>query len=154
MFQWPINEHIVILKYARERCKSDRAFRVRPGSSLSLAKCFGPNSGLHKCFGLILNLHNFFITLRVTIFFSRATFVVLTAKTSVSKVIVIFLHLILFANTALGLLFSAWISLILVLRRQQRRGNWHAKAFRRKEQSLTPGVANLSSTRIDKKISC
>jgi len=57
-------------------------------------------------------IQNFFITFRVTIFFFpdvhllccvenlQIGFVVLTAVTSVGKVIVIFLQLILFANTA------------------------------------------------------
>jgi len=46
--------------------------------------------------------HNFFITFRVTIFLSWSTLVVLVAVTSVSKVIAIFLQLILHvpANTA------------------------------------------------------
>jgi len=53
----------------------------------------------------------------------------------VSEVFLIFLRLIVFANTAVCL-FSAGISLTLFLRRRQRWGNYHAMALRRKDQSL------------------
>jgi len=47
---------------------------------------------------------------------------VLIAVTSVSEVFGIFFRLTVFANTAV-FLFAAGISLILLLRRRQRRGN-------------------------------
>jgi len=71
--------------------KSGQAFRVGSGSGLRLSKYFRPISGLHK---------KLFITLRITTFFSWRRFVVLTAVTYVSEVIVSFLQLLLFANTA------------------------------------------------------
>jgi len=73
--------------------------RVGPGLGLSLSKCFGPISGLHK---------KLFYNIESNAFFSFVTrFVVLTAVTSVSEVIVIFLKLILFANTA-ALFILCW----------------------------------------------
>jgi len=74
-----------------QTCKSGRAFRVGPGSGLSLSKCFGPISGTHT---------QVFIPFEVTIFLSSSTFVLITGVTSVSDVIVIFLQLIPFENTA------------------------------------------------------
>jgi len=68
--------------------KSSRAFRVGPGSGLSLSKYFG---SADKTFCNIKS-NDFFL--------SWCRFVVLTAVTSVSEVIVIFLQLILFANAA------------------------------------------------------
>jgi len=76
--------------------KSGLAFRVGPTSGLSLSKYVGPISGLHTKFFYSINSYVCFLSWR--------RFVVLAADllctTSVSEVIVIFLHLILFANTA------------------------------------------------------
>jgi len=74
------------------RVMSARAFRVGPGSGLSLSKYFGPISGLHTKLFYNMKSYDFFLSWR--------RLVVLTAVTSVSEVIVIFLQLILFANTA------------------------------------------------------
>ena len=75
-----------------QSCKTRRAFWVRPGSGSSLSNCFGPISGLHTQVCYTIRSNNFFL--------SWCTFVLLTAVTNVSEVIVIFLQLILFANTA------------------------------------------------------
>ena len=75
----------------REMENVSSAFRVGPGSGLTLPKCFGPTSGLHTKLFYNIQIHNFFLSWRM--------FVVLTAVNSVSEVIVIFLRLILFANT-------------------------------------------------------
>jgi len=75
--------------------KSGRAYRVGPGSGLSLSKYFGPISGLHTKRFYHIKSNDFF-----DFFVSWRRFVVLTAVTSVSEVILIFLQLILFANTA------------------------------------------------------
>jgi len=72
--------------------KSGRAFRVGPGSGLSLSKYFVPISGLHAKL--------FYNIMSNDVFLSWRRFVVLIAVTSLSEVIVIFLQLILFANTA------------------------------------------------------
>jgi len=68
--------------------KSGRAFRVGPGSGLSLSQYFGP---AYKTFYNIKS-NDFFL--------SWGRFFLLTAVTYVSEVIVIFLQLIMFANTA------------------------------------------------------
>ena len=66
--------------------------QVRPGSGLSLSKCFRPILGRHT---------EFFYNIRINdLFLSWNAFVMLTPVTSVSEVIVIFLQLFLFANTA------------------------------------------------------
>jgi len=65
---------------------------VRPGSGFSLSKYFGPISGLLSKFCYNIKSNDLFISWRI--------FVLLTEVTSVSEVIVIFLQLILFANTA------------------------------------------------------
>ena len=62
------------------------------GSGLSLPKCFGPISSLHAKLFDNIQSNNFFLSL--------STSVMLTAVSSVSEVIEIFLQLILFANTA------------------------------------------------------
>ena len=62
------------------------------GSGLSLPKCFVPISSLHAKFFYNIQSNNFFLSL--------STFVMLTAVSSVSEVIEIFLQLVLFANTA------------------------------------------------------
>jgi len=67
-----------------QSCKSGRAFRVGPGSGLILSKCFGPA----------------YNNIQSNYFFFRDRFVVLTVVSFVSAVIVIFLQLILLANTA------------------------------------------------------
>jgi len=72
--------------------KSGRAFRVGPGSGLSLSKYFESIFGLHTQLFNNIKSNDFFLSWR--------RFVVLTAERSVSEVIVIFLQLILFANTA------------------------------------------------------
>jgi len=72
--------------------KSGRAFRVGPVSGLILSKFFGPISSLHTKRFYNITSNDFFLSWR--------RFVVLTAVTSVSEVIAIFLQLILFANTA------------------------------------------------------
>ena len=72
--------------------KSGQAFRVGPGSGLSLSKYFGPISGLHTQLFYNIKSNDFFLSWR--------RFVVLTTMTAVSEVIVIFLQLFLFANTA------------------------------------------------------
>ena len=77
------------------RVMSGRAFRVGPGSGLSLSKYFGPISGLHTKLFYNIKSNDFF-----DFFVSWRRFVVLTAVTSVSEVILMFLQLILFANTA------------------------------------------------------
>jgi len=71
-----------------QSCKSCRTFRVGLGSGLSLSKYFGPT---YKTF-YDMKSNDFFPSWR--------RFAVLAAVTSVSEVIVIFLKLILFANTA------------------------------------------------------
>jgi len=84
--------------------KSGRAFRIELGSGLSLSKYFGLISDLHtKLFYGIRSTGNDF-------FLSWSRFVVLTAVTSVSEVIVISLELILFANTAA--LYSSLLGLV------------------------------------------
>jgi len=75
-----------------QSCKSGRTFRIGPGSGLSLSKYFGLISGLHTKRFCSIRSNDFFL--------SWGRFVVLTAVTSVSEVIVIFFQLILFANTA------------------------------------------------------
>jgi len=75
--------------------KSGRAFRVGPGSGLRLSKYFEPNSDLHATLFHNIKSNDFF-----DFFLSSCRFVVLTAVTSVSEVIVTFHQLILFANTA------------------------------------------------------
>jgi len=69
--------------------KSGRTFRIGPGPGLSFSKYFGP---AYK---------TFCVALIATIFFFRDVDPLCSpGVTSVSEVIVIFLHLILFANTA------------------------------------------------------
>ena len=86
--------------------KPVRAFRVGPGSSLSLSKNFESISGLHTKRFYNIKSNDFF-----DFFLSWRIFVVLTAVTSVSELIVTFLQLILFANTA-AFFYSllGWIS--------------------------------------------
>ena len=80
---------------------------VWPGSSLSLSKYFGLISGLHTQLFYNIKSNDFSLSWR--------RFVVLTAVTSVSEVIVIFLQLILFANTAAFfyslMVLRVWINL-------------------------------------------
>ena len=73
-----------------QSCKSGRAFRVGPGSGLSLSKWCQPISGLHTKLFYNIQSNDGFL--------SWLTFVVLTTVTSVSEVI--FLRIILLANTA------------------------------------------------------
>jgi len=75
--------------------KSGRAFRVGPCSGWSLSKYFESISGLHTKLFYSIKSNDIF-----DFFLSWRRVVVLTAVTSVSEVIVIFLQLILFANTA------------------------------------------------------
>jgi len=73
------------------RVMSGQAFWVSLGSGLSLSKYFSPVLGLHTKLFYNIKSNDFLL--------SWHRFVVLTAVTSVSEVIVIFLQLILFANT-------------------------------------------------------
>ena len=76
--------------YTSQSCNSGRAFRVRPGSGLTLwkSKCFQAISGLHT--KLFYNIHsNVFFFCDVQLLCSTAV-----------EVIVILLQLILFANIA------------------------------------------------------
>jgi len=72
--------------------KSGRDFRVGSGSGLSLSKYFGSISGLHT---------KVFYNIQSNDFFSWRRFVVLTAVTSMSEVIV--LRLIMFARCNLNM---------------------------------------------------
>jgi len=104
-------------------CKSSRDFRIGPGSGLSLSKYFGLISGLHK---------KLFYSIRSTgndFFLSWRRFVVLTAVTSVSEVIMIFFSANSVCKHSSVIFFSARISLTLSLRRRQRWGNSHAMAL-------------------------
>jgi len=104
--------------------------RAGPGSGIRLPKCDGPISGLHTKLFYNIQSNDFFL--------SWSAFVLFTVVFSVNEVIVIFLQLILFANTAaffcslLGLVsHSFW----------QRWENQHAMALlmalRRRDQSFT-----------------
>jgi len=75
--------------------KSGRAFRVGPCSGLSLSKYFESISGLHTKLFYNIKSNDFF-----DFFLSWRRFVVLTAVASVSEVLLTFIQLFLFANTA------------------------------------------------------
>jgi len=84
--------------------KSGRAFRVGPGSGLSLTNVSGR-------FRACPCIHKFYYTIRSNNFFLSWSFVLLTVVTSVSEVIVIFLQLILFASTtAFFCSLLGWVS--------------------------------------------
>ena len=75
-----------------QSCKSGRTFRIGPGSGLSLSKYFELIESLHtKLFHSIKSND---------LFLPWCRFVMFTTVTSVSEVIVIFLQLMLFVNTA------------------------------------------------------
>ena len=91
---WMVTDQQMRTKWSwNQSCKSGRAFRIGPGSGLSSSKCFGPISRLHTQVSYTIRSNDFFL--------SWSAFVLLNAVTCVSEVIVIFLQLILFANTAL-----------------------------------------------------
>ena len=101
-----------------------RAFRVGQGfgsdSDLRLLKCFKPISGLYTKLLYVIQVND--------IFHSWHTFVALTTVTCVSGVVVIFLQLILFANTAaffrslLGLVSRFFFEEVTAVRKLARDG--------------------------------
>ena len=117
-----IHVFYVIRAWWSRRCKMRRCSTVAQGGLAALGPAQSCKSGLKfaKMFRVVFApaYKTFF-----DFFLSWSTFVVLTAMTSVSEVIVTFLQANSICKHSYVLLFSARISLTFLLRRRQRWGN-------------------------------